>query len=511
MSSSLRRPGCVWLENLSIQLLCREEPQYRCRPVAFHNGRQRIAECNGHARMAGIVPGMRVKEATALHADLALFPQPPAPSDADLLPLAEVLLKVTPRVGSFSSEELVVDFAPALHLHGNSEAHLAAALAEAVAAAGFSCRIAVADSLAAARLGCRLLAKEGKPAFLSGPREVRFVEGLPLEALASLPEFFAAAEVNRFFSHLFSHLGLKKVRDLVRHSPVILRELIPEERRELLLYAARSPEVERRIRFLREWEPFVRSLSFSPPIIDLESLLAELAGVLADLERECSRTHRLVCSLHLALTTEHRREVGVDVTLAQAGRNSRRLLDLCRLRLAQVVLPDPLAECRVSLSQSCPEPQRDVELFSLAVRRKTRCDLAELENRLEARLGRPTPLFRLAPPSALIPEAVECAVGGGGGGRLSSYCLSSSPSPDLPIFLLPPPDRLPVSCTLPPLIDIPPVPGISRPVPLFELERFDLEAARTVRHAYATLEQAGRFLFVKEVETDRYRIVGLHE
>ena len=60
------------------------------------------------------------------------------------------------------------------------------------------------------------------------------------------------------------------------------------------------------------------------------------------------------------------------------------------------------------------------------------------------------------------------------------------------------------------MIDIPPVPGISRPVPLFELERFDLAAARTVRHAYALLEQDGLRLLVKEVETDRYRIVGLY-
>ncbi len=405
MSSSLRRPGCVWLENFSIQLLCREEPQYRCRPVAFHNGRQRIAECNGHARLAGIVPGMRVKEATGLHADLALFPQPPAPSEADLLPLAEALLQVTPRVGLFSAEELAVDLAPALHLFGNSEPRLAVALEKAVADAGFSCRCAVADSFASARLGCRILAREGKPTFLSGVREVRFVEGLPIESLALLPEFFAAADVNR----LFRHLGLKKVRDLVRRSPAIIRELIPEERRELLLYALRSPEVERTIRFVREAEPFVRPLSFSPPIVDLERLLAELQGVLAELERECSRTHRLICRLHLALTTEHRREVSVEVTLSQATRNPRLLIDLCRLRLGQVVLPDPLAECRVTLAQSCPEPAREADLFAAlqAGHRKAHGDLCELENRLEARLGRPTPLFCLAPPHSLLPEAME--------------------------------------------------------------------------------------------------------
>ncbi len=85
----------------------------------------------------------------------------------------------------------------------------------------------------------------------------------------------------------------------------------------------------------------------------------------------------------------------------------------------------------------------------------------------------------------------------------------SSP-PDLPLLLLATPELLPVACTPPPLIDIPPVPGIARPVPLFELERFDLAAARTVRHAYGVLEQGGLRLFVKEVESDRYRIVGLH-
>ena len=442
MSSSLRRPGCVWLENFSIQLLCRDEPHHRCRPVAFHDGRQRIAECNGHARLAGIVPGMRVKEATALHADLALFPQPPAPSEAELLPLAEALLKVTPRVGLFSAEELAVDLAPALHLYGDREVRMVEALVQAVAEAGFSCRIAVADTFAAARLGCRILAREGKPVFLGGAHEKRFVEGLPVAGLACLPEFFAAADVNR----MFEHLGLKKVRDLLRQSPTIIRELIPEERRDLLLYAARSPEVERGIRFLREGGPFVRRVSFFPPITDLDLLLAELAGVLAELERECSRTHRLVCRLQLVLTTEHRREVEVEVTLSKAARNPRLLLDLCRLRLAQVVLPDPLADCRVILAQTCPEPARDREL--LAARKKARGDLAELENRLEARLGRANPLFRLAPPRALLPEAVECAGGGGGGGGGGAEDRTNSMSSIRPIcpILLPPP---PTGCPFP--------------------------------------------------------------
>ena len=397
------RPYCIWLEGFTIQVLVDGSPELRGQAIALHDGRQRIRQADALARAAGVVPGMRVKEATGRLATLALVPFQPGLPRQQLRQLAAGLLDLSPRVGCWYDEEIFIDLAPVLHLHAGEEA-LVQLLVRRLARDGYEVRIAVADSVAAARLAVRHEAEPGRPVHFRPQAEARFVNALPPRALAVLPEFFAAAAERR----LFAYLGLRCLRDLARSAPQAQRDLLRGDDADILLYAQRSSRLAERIESVRSEDLPAVTVPFFPSVIALDPILHHLGEILASLRDDLFRKRLSIVRLRLVLVTEDLDERSFDIISARPTRAPRLLVDLARLKLADISLSRPVVELRVQLGEVARMTIARHDLLA-AHRRTEQVPLDELRSRLDTRLGRTDVLFQVHLVPTFLPEqAWEC-------------------------------------------------------------------------------------------------------
>lgn len=256
----------LWLKRLSTDRVVRQgrdaghPARDAARPPLVVAGRHRNVEqlvaVDAAAERLGLVPGLTLAQARAMHPDLAVVPEDPA-ADAKLLgELSDWCVRYTPLVAIDPPDGILLDISGCAHLFGGEE-DLVHDLASRIANAGFTLRAAVASTIGAANAAARFTAITVVP---SGA-ERELVENLPLAALR-LPADTVAA---------LARVGLKRVGDMLdlpraplaaRFGPHLLRQLDRTLGREDEPLSPRLPVA-----------PYVAEQRFAEPIAREEEVL----------------------------------------------------------------------------------------------------------------------------------------------------------------------------------------------------------------------------------------------
>lgn len=149
-----------------------------------HDGRRlMVAAADAAARATGILAGMPLAHARALHPTLAVRDADPADDAAALADLAAWCLRYTPLAAPDAPDGLWLDATGSAHLFGG-EAALLADIAARLCRAGLSCRAAIADTPGAAWA----MARHGSGGVIPPGGQVEALEDLPTAALRIEPE-----------------------------------------------------------------------------------------------------------------------------------------------------------------------------------------------------------------------------------------------------------------------------------------------------------------------------------
>lgn len=171
--------------------------------VTASAGQQLVTAADEAASLVGIVPGMPLADARALHPALDAGAADFAGDAAALTRLAVWCGRYSPWTAPAGADEIWLDVTGCAHLQGG-EAALAAELVERVGRRGIKARAAIADTPGAASAVARHGASR---ATLVPPGEIR-------KALAPLP--VAALRLEAGMAETLSRLGLRRIGDLYR-------------------------------------------------------------------------------------------------------------------------------------------------------------------------------------------------------------------------------------------------------------------------------------------------------
>ncbi|WP_298830503.1 DNA polymerase Y family protein [uncultured Piscinibacter sp.] len=352
-------------------------------PLALVDGHH-IAAANAAAGTLGVEPGQKRATALALAPDL-LIGQADASRDASALTaVAHAALAFTPSVclqpshdPQRSADTVLLEVRSSLRYFGGP-ARLLQRLREAVTPLGH--RIQAASALTP--LGAALLAR--------GPRRVHCQEPPAMQrALDALPVWLLGP--GREHWEALQGMGLSTLADLRRlprsglarrFGPALLADLDRAygERPDPRVAIALPPHFESRL------ELFARADSAEQVLHAAGMLLARLASWLA-------AQHAFVRGFALAMQHEPRwrsdaqvpPQTVLEVVLAEPSRDPAHLQVLLRERLAQLQLPAPTLELRLSAREIVPGEAPSGELFPSAA--SEREGLVRLVERLQARLG----------------------------------------------------------------------------------------------------------------------------
>ena len=145
-------------------------------------GARRLSACCGKATALGLVPGLGLAAARAMHPEIEVLQADPAADTRFLKHLAQWATRYTPLAGLDGSDGLFLDIAGCAHLFGGEEALMLDAVERARALG-----LAVQAGLAATP-GCAFAAARLRPGAMIAPgAEEAFLSPLPLSALRLEP------------------------------------------------------------------------------------------------------------------------------------------------------------------------------------------------------------------------------------------------------------------------------------------------------------------------------------
>lgn len=393
-------------------------------------GALRLSAADGNARALGIVPGMTLADARALHPGLIVADMDDAADRHWLQRLAEHCIGWSPRVATMPPDGIVVDIAGSEHLFGG-EAGLAAQAEETFAAIGMSVRMAVASTAQ----GAQALARHARQPVVDERQALR---GLPVAALR-LDEDATLA---------LARAGLKTIGDVaVRPAASIaarfgadavtaLRRLLGEE------HAPIDPLVQP--------EPLHFERRFAEPV----ALQASIAACFLDLLRDAARAleerglggRRFVLTLFRSDGARHR----LAIETGLPTRDPAPVLRLFDERIG--ALADPLdpgfGYDRITLFLPITEPLAASQP-TLDGSGQDTAALADLIDRLSTRLG-PDSLCRLMPQDSHIPEQAQLALPAIHARSPAHWPAPPEGEPPLrPLFLFDPPQPVEVIAEVP--------------------------------------------------------------
>ena len=258
----------LWLRRLSTDRIARLREVSA--PLAVYGKRgnaELIVAVDDAAEQLGLVPGLALAQARAMHPHLQAIEED-AEADANLLEkLADWCLRYTPLVACDPPDGLLLDIGGCAHLYGG-EAALVADLGERIARAGFAYTIAIAGTIGAAWAA----AHYGEPASYASGEERSVLAPLPIAALR-LPADTVAA---------LARVGLKRIGDIVdlprspltaRFGTDLLRQLDRALGRE---HEPLNPHL--------PVAPYVAEQRFAEPIAREQDVLAIVARLAARLQ-----------------------------------------------------------------------------------------------------------------------------------------------------------------------------------------------------------------------------------
>jgi protein ImuB len=381
-SISHQRIVSLWLKRLSTDRVVRQGretgrpllPLVTQRPPLVVAGRQRNVEqlvaVDAAAERLGLVPGLALAQARAMHPDLAVVAEDPAADRRQLDELADWCVRYTPLVAIDPPDGILLDISGCAHLFGGEES-LVHDLTSRIATAGFTLRAAIASTIGAAGAAARFTATTIVPP----GAERTLLQTLPLAALR-LPADTVAA---------LARVGLKRVGDMLalprapltaRFGPQLLRQLDRALGREDEPLSPRLPVA-----------PYVAEQRFAEPIAREEDVLGtteRLAGRLQPLLERRGDGARCV-ELMLFRTDGAVRRIAVATSRPLRDPKAIRALFVERLTsLADALDPGfgfDLARLSVIGAEPCPPEQIGLGHDDHAA------EIDRLVDRLSARLG----------------------------------------------------------------------------------------------------------------------------
>jgi len=343
----MERTTCVDVPALPLQLLLRDNPQWRGHPtVVVKDDRPQgvILWANAHARRARILPGMTFASARSLADTLRAAVVEPNEIEAAVDELTRALANFTPRVepaadhaqGSKDSVQpgvFWIDPEGLLGLYGTLE-HWAHSIEAALRELGFVATVVVGfhrfRSYALART------RHGTWVVPDAHTEARHTARVPLTHLDLSPNLRDQLCV----------LGVKTLGDLLRLPAAELQSRFGQEAASL---HARAGDQWSPLRPRALVDPISAQLQFEPPDGDHTRLLFALKGTLHEQTRRLAQRSQAMSALHLTLTLDHAGQHEEWIEPAAPTLDVPMILDLVRLRMESLRLPAAIESVELRL------------------------------------------------------------------------------------------------------------------------------------------------------------------
>jgi protein ImuB len=356
--------------------------------VAAVSGGQRLVALNPAASASGLSSGMMLAAARALVPDLAIAPDDPAGSAAQLRELARWATRWTPFAAPVAppapglvpgSAALVLDVTGCAHLFGGMEA-LAGEVARRIRTLGFTARVAAGPTAGAAFALAACAAGDGPGLVVPPERLEAMMARLPVEALR-----IAAATAAGLRA-----VGLKSVGAVAKVAPdALARRFGAELPRQLARTLGREQEaispvdepVERRAR-----------VRLADPLVTLEGLEIALGRAVGEmcalLERRCEGARRLMITLWRVDGATFALEAGASRPHHDAAQWTRLLAEQLHRRGETLDLGFgvDLVEAAVPLAERLVAEPVDLDPVAAAALRSSAA-VHRLADRLSARIG----------------------------------------------------------------------------------------------------------------------------
>ncbi|MBI4081594.1 MAG: DNA polymerase Y family protein [Candidatus Lambdaproteobacteria bacterium] len=324
----MARLACVDVAALPLQLLLRGHTAWRLLPVAVvaHDRPQApVLWVNAAARQQGVRPGMRQAEALSLAAGLRAAVVPAGRVRAGVAGLTALLRRFSPHVEPSPEEPGVfwLDASGLARLAPSPQAW-AAAIREALAAAGFQARLA----LGFAHFGCYALARSGRgvAVFADPAAERRAAREAPLATLGLEPRTREA----------LAQLGIATLGELLRLPAAgLLARFGPRVYR---LHRLAAGQLADPLQPAAERLPAHELIVPAEPLADAAQALFLIAGRLPFLLATLAGRQEALQALRLRLLLDDGTHRDAEIAPAAPTREPRPLVDLLRLRLERMRL-----------------------------------------------------------------------------------------------------------------------------------------------------------------------------
>ena len=393
------------------------------------------------ASALGLVPGMSLATARALHPALGVHEAAPDADRALLDALADAAERYTPLVGIYGADTLLLDVTGAAHLYGDEAGLLADAQAR-IQARGFHLRAAIAGNPVTARA----VALYGAGGIAAPGEDAEAVKNLPVAALGLDPSRRASLE----------RLGLKRIGDCMDRARAPLAERFGKDFIDKL--DALTGRIDTPISPRRAWPACVAERRFAEPIGHDDDIRRSLLTLAADLKRILEKRGQGARALELAFFRADGATRMITLETGRPLRDPQTLLRLFREKLDGLADPlDPgFGFDAIRLSARRVEDFTET-LTSLDAQEDFEAELAALVDRLAARFGVRS-VQRLASLNSHSPERASRLVPAQSVGALaldfSAFAPVEEDAPARPIRLIEPPERVEVLAEVP---DGPPI------------------------------------------------------
>lgn len=409
--------------------------------VARQGGGVVLVASDEQASALGLVPGMSLATARALHPALSVHEAAPDADRALLDSLADAAERYTPLVGVYGADTLLLDVTGAAHLYGGEEGLLADARTR-IQARGFHLRAAIAGNPVTARA----VALYGAGGIIAPGAEADAVNDISVAALG----------LDRARRASLERLGLKHIGDCINRPRAPLAERFGKDFIDKL--DALIGRVETPISPRRAWPACVAERRFAEPIGHEEDIRRSLLTLAADLKRILEKCGQGARALELAFFRADGATRMIRIETGRPLRDPQTLLRLFREKLDG--LSDPLDPGfgfdAIRLSARHVEDFTET-LTSLDAQEDFEAELAALVDRLAARFGTRS-VQRLAALNSHSPERASRLMPAQSVGALaldfSAFAPMEDDAPVRPIRLIEPPERVEVLAEVP---DGPPI------------------------------------------------------
>lgn len=352
---------------LSLEALCRADPDESPLAVAQGETRPNIIAMNAAAQQTGIRFGMGVAAALAVTPRLRVLARDRAAEHRALLEIAQWALQFSPSLSIESGRGVLIEIGGGLKLF-NGPAAFIGAIRAALPPLGFSAFIAAAPTPTAASMFARA-------------RQTCILTDIPtLRArLARLP--LAVLDCGDDILQTLADLGIGTLSELLA---------LPRDGSSRRFGGSLLESLDRALGVLPDPRaPYVPPVEFSTrlelpaPAREAEALLFGVKRLLVGLHGWLRGRGLGVMRLKLDLIHEDHAQTKIALDLSAPSRDAAHLVVLLRERLYRITLPDRVEAIALATKETAELAARDLTLFPGI----EAADEAELTERLAARLG----------------------------------------------------------------------------------------------------------------------------